>query len=44
LITVIKPYTLECTECGYSEMRMSLMSFNGIAKLFVSFDLAIAIS
>ena len=27
-MTVIEPYTAECSECGYSEMRMGLMSFN----------------
>jgi hypothetical protein len=42
-MTAIKPYIAECTEWGYSEMRMGLMSFKGIAKLFVAFDLAIAL-
>ena len=27
-MTVIEPYNVECSECGYSEMRMGLMSLN----------------
>ena len=32
-MTVIKPYTAECFECGYSEMRLGLMSFNSLVGL-----------
>ena len=32
-MTVIQPYTAECSECGYSEMRMGLMSLNTIVGI-----------
>ena len=32
-MTVIEPYTVECAECGYSEMRMGLMSFNSMVGI-----------
>ena len=32
-MTVIEPYTAECFECGYSEMRLGLMSFNSLVGL-----------
>ena len=27
-MTVIETYTAECVKCGYTELRMGLMSFN----------------
>ena len=32
-MTVIEPYTAECSECGYSETRMGLMSFNSMVGI-----------
>ena len=32
-MTAIKPYTAECFECGYSEMKLGLMSFNSLVGL-----------
>ena len=32
-MTVIEPYTAECVKCGYSEMRMGLMSFNSMVGI-----------
>ena len=30
LMTVVKPYKAECSECGHSEIRMGMMSFNSM--------------